>query len=174
MELQFAPPSLKSLDASSDELLVVYVFADERPPRGAAGLFDWRTAGRISRLIQEGFFTAKLGEVLLVPGRPALPFDKVLLFGGGDLTHLDEGVFSGLIERTLRTVEGLCVRNVVTQLPGRDREQLEPERAAELLLQHARGKSVHEVWTLLEPAAAQLRISARRLDQSRTRAHTAD
>ena len=75
-------------------------FADERPLRGAAGLCDWRLCGKLSQVLQRGRVTGALGEVTLVPGRPRLPFDKLLLVGcgpGGDfggagsaLSHLTD------------------------------------------------------------------------------------
>lgn len=174
MELRFATPDLPSLDTIGQELLVVSVFSDERPPHGVAGLFDWRSAGLVSRMIQSGFFRAELGEILLTQGGPALPFDKVLLLGAGSADQFDEGVFCGLLKRTVRTVERLSVRNVVTELPGRHRDLVAPERAAELLLEQIHESPTHEVWTLLEGPAAQVRITARRLEKQRRRPESND
>lgn len=167
MELRFLTPDLESLDHSGHELLVVNLFTDRRPAQGVAGLVDWRSAGRISRLVQTGFVSGELGEVLLVPGKPFLPFDKILLIGSGQVDQLDEGVFCGLVERILRTVEGLCIRSVVIELPGRQYDQIEAERSAELLLNAAQDNTAHDVWTLLEAPAEQQRIAARRLQQQR-------
>jgi len=84
MELRFVGPDLAELDRVGAEVLVASLFRDERPPRGVAGLFDWRSAGRLSRLMHEGFATGELGEVLMAPAKPSLPFEKVILFGAGD------------------------------------------------------------------------------------------
>lgn len=167
MELRYLTPDLESLDSAGDELVIVSVFEDRRPPAGVAGLIDWRSAGRISALLENGFFGGQLGEVLMIPGKPFLPTEKLLLFGAGATAQLDEGVFSGLLDRILQAVEGLCIRSVVIQLPGREHELITPERAADLLLTAAKDNSSHDVWTLLEPTAAQQRITARRSAQQR-------
>ena len=85
MDLRFTTPQLRKLDLAGTEVLVAALAADEQPPRGVAGLVDWR-------LVRAHFPPARIaalppvasGEVLLVPGKPKLPFDKVVLFGIGD------------------------------------------------------------------------------------------
>jgi hypothetical protein len=83
VELRFSLPSLRKLDLLGTEVILSALAEDEQPPHGLSGLLDWRMAGRISALIERGFVTGKLGEVVLLPGKPKLPFDKVLLFGIG-------------------------------------------------------------------------------------------
>src|SRR6185295_143107 len=97
--------------------LVVGLAADERPPHGVAGLVDWRLSGRVSRLIASGFARGEIGEVLLVPGKPKLPFDKVLLFGMGPTKDYSELAYRAVLERILRTLEGLRARTAVVELP---------------------------------------------------------
>ena len=88
MDLRFTTPELRKLDLLGTEVLVSTLASDERPPHGVTGLLDFRLAGRISRLIHKGFATGRVGEVLLVPGKPKLPFDKLLLFGVGFTLHV--------------------------------------------------------------------------------------
>ena len=106
MDLRFTPPHLRQLDLAGTEVLVATLASDERPPRGVAGLADWRLAGRISRIIQSGFATGEVGEVLLVPGKPKLPFDKIVLFGVGARADFNERVFRAVVERMLETLAG--------------------------------------------------------------------
>src|SRR6185369_10036852 len=101
MELRFVGPDLAELDRVGAEVLVAALFRDERPPRGVAGLFDWRSAGRLSRLLIQGFATGELGEVLMTPAKPCLPFDKVIFFGAGNSAEFDDVTFSALVERIL-------------------------------------------------------------------------
>src|SRR5687768_16121547 len=110
MELRFVTPELAELDRVGTEVLVAALFKDELPPRGVAGLFDWRCAGRLSHLMLDGFIAGELGEVLMKPARPSLPFDKVILFGAGNTAQFDDTIFAALIERILRTMEGLRTR----------------------------------------------------------------
>ena len=83
MDLRFITPQQRRLDLAATEVLVAALASDERPPHGVAGLVDCRLAGRVSRLIQSGYATGELDEVLLIPGKPKLPFDKILFFGCG-------------------------------------------------------------------------------------------
>ncbi|MBN1610013.1 MAG: leucyl aminopeptidase [Polyangiaceae bacterium] len=167
MELRFTAPRLERLDQAGTEVLLACVASDERPPHGVAGLVDWRLAGRVSRLLATGFATGAVGEVVLIPGRPKLTFEKVLLFGTGPTGQFTEHVFRVVAERMLVTLEGLKTRNAVVELPGRHMEAIAPERAAELLLEAARGRPEHDVWTLAEPVEAQRTIAQHVVQQRR-------
>jgi hypothetical protein len=169
MELRFVTPELAELDRVGTEVLVAAVFSDERPPRGVAGLYDWRCAGALSRLILDGYVGGELGEVLLTPARPGLPFEKVVLFGAGDSAQFDDTIFTALVERMLKTMEGLRARSVVAQLPGRHLEVIPAERAADILLQLAGDNPEHDVWTLVELPAAQKTIADHLLKARRRR-----
>jgi hypothetical protein len=166
VELRYTAPQLQRLDQAGTEVLLACLASDERPPHGLAGLVDWRLAGRVSRLLASGFATGAVGEVVLVPGKPKLPFEKVLLFGMGPTAQFTEHVFRVVAERMLATLEGLRTRNAVVQLPGRHTDAIPPERAAELLLEAARGRPEHDVWTLTEPVEAQ-RVIAQHVVQQR-------
>lgn len=159
MDLRFIAPSLRKLDLSGTEVLVASLTPGERPPRGIAGLCDWRLGGRVSRLIASGFATGALGEVLLLSGRPKLPFDKLLLFGVGAREDFSELVFRAVIERVLATLEGLRARTAVVELPGRHFDGISPERAADILLEISGARSEHDVWTLVESSEAQRTIT---------------
>lgn len=167
MDLRFTQPTLRKLDLSGTEVLVCGLHSDERPPHGVAGLVDWRLGGRVSKLIQSGFATGALGEVLLVPGKPKLPFDKVLLFGLGRGIEFSELTFRTVLERILKTLEGLRARTAVVELPGRHRDALPAERAADILLEIAGARSEHDVWTLVEPADAQKIITQHMIQERR-------
>jgi hypothetical protein len=171
MDLRFTAPDLRRLDLAGTEVIAAYLVEGERPPQGVAGLLDWRLAGKISELIQSGFATGKLGEVVLVPGKPKLPFDKVLLFGIGSLDAFSEVLFSDVVGRMLVTFEGLHVRNAVVQLPGRHSEAISAARAADLLLEQAGGRKEHDIWTLLESADAQRSITQHMIQERRRVRH---
>lgn len=159
MELRFVSRELRRLDQSATEVLMACVTSDERPPHGLAGLVDFRLAGRISHLMASGFLLGSPGEVLLLPGRPKLPFDKVLLFGLGPRRDFGEHVFRATALRMIGTLEGLRARTAVAELPGRYWEGIAPERSADLLLELAAGRSGHDLWTIVEPNEAQRQIN---------------
>jgi hypothetical protein len=167
VDLRFVAPSLRRLDLAGTEVLVAALSSDERPPHGTAGLVDWRLSGRISRLLLRGFATGEPGEVLLVPGKPKLPFDKVLLFGIGATTTFDEARFRAALEKMLGTLEGLRARTAVVELPGRHFGGISPESAADILLEHTAGRREHDVWTLIEASDAQRTISQHVMQERR-------
>src|SRR5690242_5844952 len=152
MELRFVTPELASLDDLDSEVLACSIWSDARPSHGLAGLCDWRLAGRISALERAGLVTGELGEVVLVPGKPRMTYDKLLLFGAGPRSRFDEDVFRDVVLRMLTTMEGLSTRSLVAELPGRHDGLIPAERAADVLLAFAGRKPEHDVWTLVEHA----------------------
>lgn len=167
MDLRFSLPQLRRLDLTGTEVLLANLSTLDRPPRGVAGLADWRLGGRVSALLESGFASGAVGEVLLVPGRPKLPFDKIVLFGVGAPGEFNERVFRAVIERMLATTEGLRVRSAVVELPGRHFDAISPERAADILLESAGDRQEHDVWTLVEPAEAQRAITQHMIQERR-------
>lgn len=168
MELRFTSPSLRALDRIGTEILIATTTLDERPPQGVAGLVDWRLAGKLSRLMLSGYLTGSLGEVLMIPAKPKLPFDKVLLFGLGRREEFDLGVYEAVLDRMLRTLEGLRARTAVVELPGRHFDAVPAEQAADMLLSSVGASREHDVWTLVESQEAQ-RLVTRHMIQERRR-----
>lgn len=168
MDLRFLTPELRRLDQAATEVLVATLQEDERPPRGLAGLLDWRLAGRISRVMHQGFARGRFGEVLLLPAKPRLPFDKVVLFGIGMGADFEERAYRQLIERMLTTLAGLRARTAVVELPGRHNDLIDAPRAVDILLEYAETRREHDVWTLVEPLHIQ-KILTQRLLQERRR-----
>jgi hypothetical protein len=167
LELRFVIPELRRLDEVGTEVLAFGLFSDERPPHGTAGLVDWRLSGQVSRLMRQTFVTGARGEVVMLPLRPRLPFDKALLFGLGRRDAFSDTVFREVTAHMLKAMEGLCARSAVVELPGRHRSVIDPERATDILLELAGGRTEHDVWTLIEPSEDQKRITARMTEQRR-------
>lgn len=133
-ELSFVARDLRRLDEVSAEIVACGIYRDRRPLAGLAGLLDWRLAGRLSRLAKEGFLVGEVGELLAMPVRPRLPFDKLLVAGLGPRAGFGDGTFREVLARTVRAIEGLHAKKAVLELPGRGDEAIGAERAAELLL----------------------------------------
>jgi hypothetical protein len=171
MDLRFTTPDLRALDLIGTEILVAGLTSDERPPHGVAGLVDWRLAGRISRLMKRGFATGALGEIVMVPAKPRLPFEKVLLFGMGPQAEFEEAVFRSVVERVLETLADLRVRSAVVELPGRHFGAVPADRAADILLESAGSSRDHDVWTLVENAEAQKSITRHMIRERRRVRH---
>lgn len=154
-QLHFVEADLRALDGASGELIACAVFEDELPMRGLAGLLDWRLAGKLSGLAKSKFLTGAADEVVLVPGRPHLPFEKILILGLGLRSRFGDSVVRRALARLSSTLEGLQVKRALVELPGRASGSVEPERAAELLLECAEPALADEMWTLVDEAGAE-------------------
>ena len=97
-EVHFVEPDLRAIDTASAEVIACTMWSDERPMRGLAALLDWRLAGRLSALVKSGFMRGEADEVVLVPGRPYLSFEKFWCSG------------SARALRSVTTSSGACSR----------------------------------------------------------------
>jgi leucyl aminopeptidase len=160
VDFRFVPPDLRDLDLATAELLACCMWSDVRPVRGTAGLLDFRLAGRLSGLSRDRFLGGGRGEVLCLPGRPRLPFEKVLVFGLGERASFSDLAYEEAVKHIARTLEGLQVARAVVELPGRADGAVSAERAAELLLPVI-GSEVHDTWWLVEGPEAQRAMDPR-------------
>lgn len=167
MELRFVPPELSRLDEIDSEVLACSVWSDVRPSHGLAGLCDWRLGGRLSELERSGLVTGALGEVVLLPGKPRLTFDKLLVFGAGPRASFGEEAFHTLLRCMLATLEGLLARVSVVELPGRHDGLIAADRAADILLAYAGRKPEHDAWTLVEDTEGKQRIVQHMIEERR-------
>lgn len=155
MEVRFVPLDLARLDLLRMEVLALPFFEDERPLKGPAGLCDWRLCGSLSRLLVGGRVTGAAGEVTLVPGRPRLPFEKLILFGEGPAEDFDEAVAERVTARVLTTLAGLRLRSLALSLPGRGSGLVAGAEAMRRFLQSiAEGDELDEV-VIVDDAEAQ-------------------
>jgi hypothetical protein len=184
MDFRFVPPDLKKIDHASGEVIACAIWEDLRPLTGLAGLLDWRLVGLLSKLARGGareeaperpaFLGGALGEVLFVPGKPRLPFDKVLVVGLGPRAAFGDDAFRTALRRLVTTLDGLHVRRAVVELPGRGDDAIAPERAAELVLEQVAARSDQDAWVLVEPLEAQKRIAKRAQERRRSMPPPAD
>jgi len=173
LELHFLPPELRRLDEAKVELCACSIWSDERPMRGLAGLLDWRLGGRLSALVKSGFLQGELGESLLMPGKPHVSFEKVLVVGLGSRTRFDDGTFRQSFAMIASALEGMRVRRAVIELPGRAGGAIEPESAITLALDcldsldSVAESPEHEAWWLVEDEASQRRVEKRVAEERR-------
>jgi hypothetical protein len=150
MELRFIAPDLRQIDLVGTEVLACALFSDQLPPQGVVGLVDWRMAARLSRYLQTSEISAAVGEVVLIPGKPRIPFEKLLLFGAGQVSAFDESVYLNVVGRMLEALGRLRVRMAVVERPGRHLKVLRPARAIELLFRACAERVEQDSWTLVE------------------------
>lgn len=167
MDIRFLSPDIRRLDDANVELCACGIWSDERPVRGFAGLLDWRLGGRLSALLAAGFATGAAGEALLVPGKPHLPYEKVLVVGLGARGGFGEDAFRHAVTRIATALEGMHVRRAVVELPGRSGGAIDPEQAISLTLECLGASPEHDAWWLVEDPASQKRVEQRAADERR-------
>jgi len=168
MELRLVGPDMRQMTTARGEVLVCCLFEDERPVQGIAGLLDWRMATRLSRHLTAGVLTGARGETAILPGKPRVPFEKLVLFGLGPKAEFDENAFIDTVCRILDTLAGLRVRMAVIERPGRHTSVVDAVRAIQVITSVCEEHGGQDVWTLLESASDQKRI-AQHLEEERRR-----
>lgn len=133
--VHFLPLELAKWSASPADALVLPIFSDVRPLRGAAGLADWRLCGRISRMLKSGRVGGKNGETILFPpSRARLPFSRILLFGVGEAAGFQETAYIAEAARIRAVLKNAGLSSYAIQLPGRCVGSLSAARSLELWL----------------------------------------
>lgn len=167
IDLRFVAPDLRRLDEVGAEVVVCGIWRDERPLTGLASLLDWRLAGRLSRLAKREFLVGDVGEVLVLPARPRLPFDKLLVCGLGPRAAFNDTTFRTVLARALDALAGLSVKKAVVELPGRGDGGVEAEQAAEILLDLI-GDDERDALCFVEEPEGQRRIEKHAQERHRT------
>ena len=157
MALSVLPLDLTRWDESARDTLVLPVFKDDRPLRGAAGLADWRMCGRLSRLIKSNRASADAGEAMLLPPGRRLRFSKLLWFGLGDAKGYSDDRFRKDLAWILGVVRRAGITEWTMQAPGRASGVIGARRAIEILLEDQ--LFAEETVTLLEDPAGQKDIA---------------
>lgn len=159
MELAFGLPELRALDDLGAEVLVASLWEDVRPLRGVLGLVDYRMLGRVSELARSGFVRGVRGELTMLPARPRLAFDKLLVVGMGARDGFDAAQFHAAFDRARSTLETLKIKRAVVELPGRFDLAASAKDAASAMFRAQGGETCVSAYTWLEPEAEQAAIA---------------
>jgi hypothetical protein len=157
MALSVLPLDLARWDESARDCLVLPVFKDDRPLRGAAGLADWRLCGKLSRLIRSQRATAEPGETLLLPPGRRLRFQRIMWFGLGDAKGYNDERFRKDLAWIVDVVSRAGAKDWSLQAPGRASGLIGARRAVEIILDD--GALSEQPITLLEDPAGQKDIA---------------
>jgi leucyl aminopeptidase len=133
MQISFLPIDLGRWDnGPGGDAMVVPIWTDVRPLRGAAGLLDWRMCGRLSQVIREGRLAGTPGEkLLLVTNR--VRWRRVLAIGVGNSQEFSSDSFRSAVDCSLQALRGIGASKVAMALPGRDIDLVRPEDAVRQL-----------------------------------------
>lgn len=171
MHIRFAAPELRVIEALSCEALALPLFSDERPLGGVLGLVDWRMCGLVSRAIKAGRLSGAFDERVLLPGRPKLASDKLIVFGFGARDDFGPGLLRGAIARMLETLAQARVRSAALVLPGRDLDVIDAPTAIEALIATDAAPEVRDDIVVIEtPDAQRLMLPVIERERRRARA----
>ncbi len=159
MDILFVTTDLRSLDRLRSEAVCASFFEDERPLRGALGLFDWRMSGAVSSMLSAGKISGRRGDKALLPARPKLPFDKLFLFGLGPRAEFSDAGAVAATRLVFDTLRAARVRASTCVLPGRALGLLEPTRAMEILLEVVVEHTEQDEVTVIEDLESQKRMA---------------
>ena len=157
MALSVLPLDLARWDEAQRDCLVLPVFRDDRPLRGAAGLADWRMCGKLSRLLRSNRATAEPGETLLLPPGRRLRFQRIMWFGLGDAKGYNDDRFRKHLTWILDVVTKANVKDWALQAPGRASGLIGARHAVEIMLDD--NLLLDQPLTLLEDPAGQKDIA---------------
>jgi hypothetical protein len=144
-------------DETARDCLVLPVFRDDRPLRGAAGLVDWRLCGRLSRLVKANRATADARETMMLPPGRRLRFARIMWFGLGDAKGYTEDRFRADLAWIADVVGKAGVTDWSLQMPGRASGLIGARRAIEIVLEDR--ELAEQKITVLEDPAGQKDIA---------------
>ncbi|MDB4954155.1 MAG: putative leucyl aminopeptidase [Myxococcales bacterium] len=157
MALSVLPLDLARWDEAAHDCLVLPVFKDDRPLRGAAGLVDWRLCGRLSRLLKANRASAEAGETMMLPAGRRLRFNRIMWFGLGDAKGYSEDRFRKDLGWILGVVTKAGITEWSIQMPGRASGLIGARRAVEIILEDQ--LLVSQPITILEDPSGQKDIA---------------
>jgi hypothetical protein len=143
-------------DEAKRDCLVLPVFKDDRPLRGAAGLADWRMCGRLSRLIKASKASADAGETMMLPPGRRLPFSRIVWFGLGDAKGYSDDRFRKDFGWIVGVMRKATITEWAMQAPGRASGLIGARRAIEIMIEELPGD---QPVTLIEDPAGQKDIA---------------
>ena len=134
MKLALLPLDLGKWDEVKKDALLLPVFADERPLRGAAGLADWRLCGRLTRLLRAHRLLGARGETLMLPPGRRLGFGRLILFGLGPSAGYGDAQLKRDVGWMRTVAKQAGVRDFALEAPGRAMGVVGARRALEVVI----------------------------------------
>ncbi len=104
------------------DCIVLPLFENTLPTRGLLGMLDWRLCGTLSHWAAEHVLDFSPGQRTLIPLRPHINADALLLVGMGAVDHFDAELYQHTSALIWDTLEQCSWRSFACVLPGRSTE----------------------------------------------------
>mgnify|MGYP000423084757 CR=1 FL=1 len=137
MMFHLIKPDLHQIDSITIDTFALFLFEEDRPPRGLCGLVDWRLCGRISKMILEGKTSGRLRESVLTPAYGRLPCRRVVIFGLGSRHDFSLNRAREVSWFMCETLHKLRAPSFAISLPGSPVTKLSPRARMEIFLEEA-------------------------------------
>jgi len=134
VELRVRAASLDELDRLAGETLAVGLFAEDRPPRGLAGLVDWRLNGLLSDWLVDGRFTPGGDAPLLFAGSPRLGIGRLLVVPLGRRADCGPSQVPRICERFADLLARAGTARIAAEVPAVAAPEVTAEDAVEAWL----------------------------------------
>lgn len=120
-----------SVEDFTGDVLIVNLFEGVKTPGGATGVIDKALKGSISRLIQKGELTGKIGETVIVHTFGHLKTDRVLIVGLGKPDTFNTDTIRKAAGAAAKRAGKAHARRIGTIVHGAGIGGIEPGRAAQ-------------------------------------------
>lgn len=134
--------------------LVIGVFLDERPLRGAAGLVDWRMNGYLSRLLLARRLSGDANESTLVATQGRIRSGAVVLVGLGARSLYGFDRIADVSSAVTRMLQKLRMDEFAIEVPGARFLGLDPAESA-----YNAVKGIVKVLSASDPSRGRMRVT---------------
>ena len=105
------------IDKMPSDTLVLSVFNDEKPLKGANGLIDWRLCGKISKMVMAGTISGRYKEsTLILSKNPRMP--RILVVGLGGSKDFNEKRLADIAQFIGKKLKNVGAKKVSLAIPG--------------------------------------------------------
>jgi leucyl aminopeptidase len=116
------------------DTLVLSIFKDEKPLKGANGLVDWRLCGRISKLIMDKSVTGRYKETTLVLSSENKRIPKILIVGLGKAENFNENKLNDIAHFIAKTLKNVNAKKISLAIPGSSYFPQNYAKSAEIMI----------------------------------------
>ncbi len=108
-------------------------------------------------------------EAFLFPPRPRLMAEKLVVFGWGNVSEMDEAATTRAVRRMVTTLAGLGAKRALLELPGRARGLVDADTAARLFFAEVADAGLGCTFLVVEDDPGK-RLFLSRIDEEKKRA----
>ena len=122
------------IDKMLIDTLVLSIFKDEKPLKGANGLIDWRLCGRVSKLLMDKMISADYKESTLIFSVKDMMIKKMLIVGLGESKDFDDKRLYDISCFIADTLKKINIKKISLAIPGSPYFQQDYSKSAQIVI----------------------------------------